>query len=188
MEKDIKELQKILEGLLYKGFFILSDGSFSGVYVDIVSLPITKDGMGLSSKVFVKMLKKLDVDKIVAKKGPMDSIVAEISRKAEIPLLLASPQRALFDHKIRGKYKKGDRAAIVSMFTISPSIWMSMSDTLRHNGVDVRYLLVLLNRRPDMIEELSEEGIELISIFELDEKKKKFSVSDEFRDLMGYRR
>ena len=159
-------LKEILEnGCLKLGRFKLKSGKISPFYLDLRRIISNPDLLAKIADVYLKILEKLDFDRIAAIPLAALPIATAISLKKSIPFIY--PRLVPKDHGtgnvIEGIFKRGERVVLIDDVITTARSKLEAIKVLNDAGLLVSDLIVLVERDSMGREELEKQGIRLHS-------------------------
>lgn len=178
MTKDKASLLKLLKKNSFKkGKFVLASGKESSYYLDGKLTTLTAEGAYLVAKIILDMIKK---DKIAAIGGltlgadPIVSAVAAISYAEKKPvdafIVRKEPKKHGMQRFIEGPaFKTGARILVVDDVVTTGGSTIKAINAIRQAGGKIVKAIALVDRKEGAKENLAALGVELESIFTIED-------------------
>ena len=160
-----------------KGDFLLSSGKKSNYYIDCRKVTLSPEGAYLSASIIVSLLENERIDAIGGPTIGADPIIGAIAALSHInkkPIQTFLVRSKAKEHgtaqKIEGPVlNKGAQVVIIDDVATSGKSLINCIYALRELGISVKRAICLVDRNEGAAENLSKEGCELISIFNINE-------------------
>jgi orotate phosphoribosyltransferase len=179
---ELKELKQKLLILLKKeafkkGDFILSSGKTSSYYLDGRIITLTPEGAYLVASIILNLIKGKDVQAIGGPTLGADPIVGAIgalSHINKVPLTTFIVRKSAKEHgmqrQIEGPVlKPGSKVIIVDDVATTGKSIVEAKEALDKIGVISDRAIVIVDRGEGAVENLSQAGLKLDSIFRIEE-------------------
>lgn len=181
-DKKIEELKSRLLGLLKKealkrGRFVLSSGKVSNYYFDGRIITLTPEGAYLTASIILELVKSKNIDAIGGPTLGADPIVGAL---ATLSYLNKTPINTFIVRKATKGYgtqrqvegpalKRESRVIIVDDVATTGKALIEAKEALDALGVIVKDAIVIVDRKEGAKENLAKAGLNLDSIFMIDE-------------------
>jgi len=168
-----KELIKDLieTGCFKLGEFKLKSGIISPFYIDlrmIISYPSILYRVGMA---YISILENLECTRIAGIPFAGIPIASSISLLKNIPMIF--PRLVMKKHgtgnRIEGKYEKDDKIVLVDDLITTGKSKFEAIDVLKSDGIDIKDLVVLVERGATGRKELNSIGVKLYSYIKIEE-------------------
>lgn len=171
-------LLKLLKNEAFKrGDFILSSGKKSSYYLDGRVITLTPEGAYLVASIILDMVKDKGIDAVggpTLGADPIAGAIAALSHTKNIPLKAFIVRKQAKEHgakrRIEGpELKAGSRAILVDDVATSGKALIEAKEALDEEGIEVKQAIVIIDRKEGAEENLLAAGLELESIFSIEE-------------------
>jgi len=182
MGKNLKQLKKELLALLKKnalkrGRFILSSGRISNYYLDGRIITLSAEGAFLTASIILEFIKDKKVDAVGGPTLGADPIVGAIACLSQIkrtPVKTFIVRKSAKEHgrerQIEGPaLKKGSRVILIDDVATTGKALIEAKQVLDKIGVRVKQAIVIVDRDEGARENLAKAGLELQSIFRIED-------------------
>jgi orotate phosphoribosyltransferase len=182
MPMELKEMNsKLLELLkkeaFKKGEFVLSSGRKSNYYLDGRAVTLTPQGAYLVANIILEMIKNEGIDALggpTLGADPIVGAVAAISHINDTPLQTFIVRKAAKEHGtkrlIEGpQIKKGGSVILVDDVATTGKALVEAKQALEESGIKVKKAVVIVDRNEGARENLKNSGLELESIFSIED-------------------
>lgn len=153
-------------GVVERGFFVLSSGKTSNVYVDLRRLPSHPAEFKLVVGELAKVASGLSFDVICGIAVGGLPLAAALALVLEKPLVYVRKDRK--DHgtmrQLEGDYREGARALLVDDVATTGGSLLDALRVLRSHGLTAGEALVVVDREEGAREALAAEGVRLYSL------------------------
>lgn len=145
------------------GRFQLSSGKESNYYVDVKRAITDPEVLEKISELIMEKIDKESTDKIAGPALGAIPIVAAVSLKSKIPILMIRKAKKDYGTSklIEGDLEKGDKVIVVEDVTTTGNSLSRSVEVVRENGGIVKKAFVVVDRSEGAIENLKIKGIHL---------------------------
>lgn len=177
-EKNKARLKEIIDQkAIMRGDFLLSSGKKSNYYIDCRKVTLSPEGAYLAALIMLNLLEKEGIAIIGGPTIGADPIVGAIAALSHLnknpiqTFLVRSKAKAHgTTQQIEGpELKKGAEVVIIDDVATSGKSLVNCIIALKDAGVSVKKAICLVDRNEGAAENISKEGCELISIFNIAE-------------------
>ena len=160
----------------------------STVYVNLRDLACTLKGCTHLETVFNRILFDLEGDYIAGVPEAVIPVAAYLMR-SDRPMLIARLKKKKWgiETNISGKFQSGQTVIVIDDVITTGSSILATIKILEAAGLIVKYVVVLVDRQQGGVEQLSQEGYELRSVFTLPDLLK-HCLTEGWIDENTYRR
>lgn len=181
-------LEDILKKLTKEGTFIHSDGELSNNFVEVAAIATDPEWIQTATEAIIPVFRKFGAKKIAVRESMDVAIATHISRELKIPLLLVSPLEQFFTQPVRGQFGKNEDVVVFSTCVKNPAGLAYACEVLKKKHLNVKGVVVLLNRSANIKEFSAGAGLEVFCIFNyLTKDGSKLEMTKEYIKLMGGR-
>ena len=176
-EMKAKLLKLLKKEAFKKGNFILSSGKTSSYYLDGRVITLTPEGAYLVASIILDMVKDKGIDAVggpTLGADPITGAVAALSHAKNIPLKVFIVRKQAKEHgakrRIEGpELKAGSRAILLDDVATTGKALIEAKEALDKEGIEVKQAIVIVDRKEGARENLLAAGLELESIFSIEE-------------------
>jgi orotate phosphoribosyltransferase len=162
---------------LKKGRFVLSSGKTSNYYLDGRIITLSPEGAYLVASIILEMIKGHDIDAAggpTLGADPIVGAIAALSHINKVPINTFIVRKAAKEHgtqrQIEGPaLKEGSRVILVDDVATTGKALVEAKDALNKIGVQVEKAIVIVDRQEGAKENLAAAGLELESIFKIED-------------------
>ena len=158
-------------GCLQFGDFVLHSGAHSPVYVDLRRLVTYPRLLTQVAEAYAELLKGLRYDRIAAIPYAGLPIGTAVALQTGDPLIY--PRREIKDYgtrrAIEGEYRAGETVVLLDDLISSGGSKLQVAEPLRSAGLDVRDVVVLIDRQQGGTQDLAKHGLVLHAVLTLRE-------------------
>lgn len=166
--------EKVARGLIESscvefGSFSMRSGANSPIYVDLRKLISYPQLMDQVANLFLKMMKEIKFDRMAGLPYSGLPIGTAISVKGKIPMIFARKELNTLESKqlVEGVYKKGEQVVVIDDMIISGKTKLEHVALFRPRELNVKDVVVLIDKEKGGKERLKSEGITLHAAFTL---------------------
>ena len=177
--KNRQELFKIIKSQAYtEGKFVLSSGKISDYYIDCRKITLTSKGVYLAAILILDIIKNKNIDAIGGPTIGADPMVGAICALSKNPIKGFLVRKAAKTHgmgrQIEGPgLKKGSRVVVIDDVATSGGSIIDAITALKNAGIKIDSVIVLVDRNQGAKENLEKLGCNFLSIFNIEEFRKK---------------
>lgn len=158
-------------GAVKFGTFTLKSGTISPLYIDLRILVSYPQVMKKVVGAYCDVLKTIPYDRLVAVPYASLPIVSAISMRLNAPWIYTRKEAKNYGIKkpVEGEYKKGERVVVIDDLISSGLSKQEMTIALEKIGLQVKDIVVLIDRMQGGKTELAKNGYTLHAVFTVDE-------------------
>ena len=173
MATDIALLAERLHeaGCIRFGEFTLKDGSIAPIYVDLRVLVGEPATLRLLASAIAERLSEFEFDLITGIPYAALPIGVAVSLEADLPLVYARREAHSTGTRkqVEGKFQKGQTVLVIDDVITTGDSKLEAWEPLKAAGLEVRDVLVVIDRQQGGAERLAKEGLRLHSIATISE-------------------
>lgn len=170
-DPDLKNLAVDLlhSGCVKFGEFELKSGLISPIYIDLRRLIGFPDLLSRVANSYLDILAGLKFDRIAALPYAGLPIATAISLQGGFPLIYPRKESKSYGTRaeIEGVYSAGDRVVLIDDLVTTGGSKIEAIEKLVSGGLQVKDVVVLIDRQSGALEDLSRKGFQLQAIFNL---------------------
>jgi len=166
----------LAEGLLQAGCvkfgeFTLKSGITSPIYIDLRVLASRPRLLQEVASAYLPLLRDLDFDRIAALPYAAMPIATAVSLLGNWPMIYPRKEKKDYGTKARveGEYSSGERVVVIDDLITTGGSKLEGMEALSAVGLDVKDIVVLLDRESGGAKTLEKEGCRLHAVFTLSE-------------------
>ncbi len=158
-------------GAIKFGQFKLKSGIISPIYIDLRTTISFPDLMNKMANIIINKIKDKKFDLISGIPYTALPVASIISSKIEAPLIFVRKEEKTYGTKkmIEGNYKKGDTVLIIDDLITTGESKIETADAFKEAGMNVKDIVVFIDRSFNGKEFLKRHNLELSSIISIDE-------------------
>ncbi|CAG0912746.1 unnamed protein product [Notodromas monacha] len=180
LRDDRSLLRKLFDlGVVKFGSFTLKSGILSPVYISFRSVVSDCELLTSLSEIIAEVVKRTEGDQVCGVPYGALAIATLVANQCKKPLIICRKEGAKTHgtkQVIEGVFKSGDSCIIIDDVLTSGTSICEVTNILRKEGLTVSNAIVLLDRCQGGAENLREHGIDVQSIFRLDQVIKEYAA------------
>jgi len=153
-------------GAIRYGDFTLASGKKSKYYIDIKKASTDPKTLKLIARQAAFRIKQMDVNIIAGVELGGVPLATAVSMETELPLLIV--RKAVKDYGTKSRFvgdiRPEDRLVMLEDVTTSGGSVRNAIKVVRETGANVKYVISVVDREEGAIENLKEEGAELVPL------------------------
>lgn len=174
MEAEVDRLEALADGLLEAdcvrfGQYKLKSGMISPIYIDLRRLASFPKVLADVAAAYQPILKDLQFDRIVGLPYAAMPIATAISLQTGYPMIY--PRKEVKNYglqsEVEGEFKSGERAVVIDDLATTGGSKFEIIEKLTAVGLDVKDVVVLIDRQSGASEALAEAGFTLHAVLKL---------------------
>ncbi|EPP34522.1 phosphoribosyl transferase domain protein [Chlamydia ibidis] len=151
------------------GEFTLPNGQITPVYVDMRAVISCPEVLQIMATLIWRLKPIYNSSLLCGVPYTALTLATSISLKYNIPMVIKSNACRISEKQIEGIFQPGQTCLVINDVVVSGSSILETASVLQNEGIYVREALVFLDRQSGGREALSNAGIELRSVFTLNE-------------------
>lgn len=181
-EINIKEAREKLQNLIidkayFKEKITLSSGKTSDYYIDARIVTLDAEGVFLTASIILDMVKDLDLDAIGGPTLGADPLIGAINvlcfqtnKNISSFIIRKSAKPHGKQRQTEGpELKKGSKVVIIDDVATTGKAFLQSIDVLTEMGAEVLKAICIVDRQEGAKEALKDKGVELLSIFKIED-------------------
>jgi uridine monophosphate synthetase len=191
------ELDRLASALLESecvrfGRFTLKSGKQSSIYLDLRRLASHPQALKVVADSFIPLLRQLDYDRLAAIPYGALPIGVAISLAGDWPLIYPRQEVKSYGTRsaVEGVYHQGDRVVVIDDLVTTGESKFEAIEKLAASGLQVRDVVVLIDRQQGAVEVMAQAGYRLASVATLTEllevwREQGVISPEQFNDVMA---